>query len=421
MERSENNKGMDYCIRYYFALNPLNTQQDGKIYNSEKPMMEWDGKWFSSVCKEDTSWSCEVEIPYYNFTFDPKRDTLWRFNFLYISQTERQDVEICAFNPIEEGRGLLNLRSTSHFIIHASKGKTLPYTLFPYVALFKDTFYTFSLGADASIKKDDDLLFFTLNPEYASIETDVEQFNLERKKMIYLPEKRAFFMEGFELWKLPFEILYTRNLQDINYGLKFNGTYKNLKGNAFMISEKDTTGRFSFDFKNKCEGVRLKYETSLLSPGLFFIQRKTEKAYGIDALIYFPFNFSFNMQLTRAKGKDIYVLFDRVSGPSGYWLSSGIEILDEDFSFSVAYIPYEKNMFSIWFYNGYTKAYKRKQFFMLKIFYQKSTITGRTDFNFLFQYEFFAQSNVYFVYNLKKDKNEEKTLLMLKLAYQFNF
>jgi hypothetical protein len=46
---------------------------------------------------------------------------------------------------------------------------------------------------------------------------------------------------------------------------------------------------------------------------------------------------------------------------------------------------------------------------------------NREDINFLFQYEFFAGSNIYFVYNYKDIQGDIENLFMAKIAYEIRF
>jgi hypothetical protein len=65
---------------------------------------------------------------------------------------------------------------------------------------------------------------FTFNPDFAQIEADPAQINLEDVEL-RLSEKRPFFQEGMGLFKTPLELFYTRRAgaKDLKYGAKAVG------------------------------------------------------------------------------------------------------------------------------------------------------------------------------------------------------
>ncbi len=82
-----------------------------------------------------------------------------------------------------------------------------------------------SSGSDIILKGGYITSGITLNPEYLTVEGDVDMFNLEKSEVLYYPEKSPF-LEGFELWNMDFKVLHTRKISDINGGLELNLKYK---------------------------------------------------------------------------------------------------------------------------------------------------------------------------------------------------
>lgn len=534
---------------FLFGINPLNTQFDAKIYHFNKLEILWDEKWFSKTSVYDTLWKGEIRLPLR--IFKDLVDTSLYINILWKSHTEN-DIEIASYVVIPQGFKEYDLRFLEKIPLKIEFSKKEVSSIFPYFAFLKENKYSIKCGTDFKFKKDLLNMQFTINPEYASIESDVDEFNLEKKRMIYLPEKRPFFLEGIEMWKMPFEVFYTRSISDINAGSKFNLNLKKLNINGLWILEKDTI-KDKLKFENSTYACRSYYNFDKLGLGAFYIKRKfKDEGMGIDVNFYLPGGFNLSSQYTQAKGRDIMVNLERFS-IKGFWITSGFEYIDSLFNLSTAYIAYYKNTFSFWLYSGYTWINKRSLFpsysisiggtdayflnkknferygsitclFMpisqieisgsleparkfyegnyykntiyifsvkfgrnfphsvkffiefgpyyndylnyfsmnyeflifkklkgevnyvisrisyhedkrivfrliytpirkifLKIFYQKSTVSNRKDINFLFQYEFFAGSNIYFVYNYKKIKEGVKNILMMKFSYEFNF
>lgn len=535
---------------FFFSLNPLNNQTDAKIYNFNKLEELWDEVWVSETYIKDSLWGGKVKLPLR--IFKDLIDTNLYLNFIITSHTQK-DIEIITWSLIPEGYKSYDLRYTKKVPLNIKTEKKTFFSLIPYLALFRENNYFLKAGGDLRVQRGFLNLQFTINPEYASIEADVDQFNLDKRRVIYLPEKRPFFTEGLELWRLPFEVFYTRSILDIDAGGKANLNFKNLNINMLWILEKDTINK-EIIFKNSTYAIRGNYDLSKnISAGVFHIRRKfKEEGWGGDLNFYLPKGFVLSSQYTHAKGNDVIVYLSRQGG-KGFWINSGFEYLDSLFNLSTAYIAYYKNTFSYWIYSGYVWSYKRslfpsysisaggtdayfldgelferygdfsisfnpvsqieitgsvepgKRYYLgkhynnliyrfasalginyphsislitefgdyygsylnyyyinydflifkklkgrvsygisrinndenkriigrltynplkkvfLKIFYQKSTISDREDINLLFQYEFFAGSNIYCVYNYKNMQGDIENLFMAKITYEFRF
>ena len=63
---------------------------------------------------------------------------------------------------------------------------------------------------------------FSFNPDFATVEADVEQVNLTRYELSY-PEKRPFFLEGTESYRTRIVQFYSRRIGDMQWGAKVNG------------------------------------------------------------------------------------------------------------------------------------------------------------------------------------------------------
>ena len=72
---------------------------------------------------------------------------------------------------------------------------------------------------------------FSLNPDFATVEADVEQVNLTRYELSY-PEKRPFFLEGTESYSTRIRQFYSRRIGDMRWGAKVNGKVGKWRVNA---------------------------------------------------------------------------------------------------------------------------------------------------------------------------------------------
>jgi len=353
---------------FYFGINPANVQMDGKIFDRFKLFPNWDEIWYSETKRwEDSLWTFKMQIPINIFKADIKNDTLCLYiNFIRQAQLkEVGNYEIGSYVPILKGGLYQDLFYTNLIKIPLKKTKSYKSwmgSVIPYLSLLRENKQTkVKTGTDISLHFKDVEFSITVNPEYASIEADQDQFNLEKRRMIYLPEKRPFFVNGFELWELPFQVFYTRSLLDINLGFKLNYSEKNIKTNAFVVSEKDTLRNTSILNANQLTmGVRSVYELSFGNLGVFYIlNRGNISGRGGDLTFELPEKLQLTLQYTRAGGKDIYLYFHRYSG-SGITINSGFEYLEESLNLPTAFISYEPGTYSIWTYLGYNYTTERR-------------------------------------------------------------
>ncbi len=207
---------------YFFGVNALGTQYDGHAEGEgSKTDLRWDGIWQSATSYSLHSWTCEIAIPFRILRYDPKA-LRWGINFLvdlqgrqiaYWANTGMNPAGVSKFGSLV---GLKQIQTKTHF------------NLFPYLSFNHDRYgerennfkfpykYTDEKGNKVELGLDvkGDLtnaltLNLTLNPDFAIIEADVDQFNLFPKER-FIPEKRPFFLEGLEFFKTPLNLLYTR-------------------------------------------------------------------------------------------------------------------------------------------------------------------------------------------------------------------
>ena len=63
----------------------------------------------------------------------------------------------------------------------------------------------------------------TLNPDFSQVETDQLQLNFNDSFALFFPEKRPFFLEGADYFNSQFDVLYTRQIADPDFGLRTTG------------------------------------------------------------------------------------------------------------------------------------------------------------------------------------------------------
>jgi len=215
---------------YFFAVNPLGTQSDGRFSdNGRTSDVNWDTRWESAARITPFGWTAEFGIPFDVLKFDAK-SSVWGFNaerrtarslersFWVRDLTAK--FRVSQFGTLT-GLDLEGLAVKRHTII--------PYAQFQFDrgGRVRDEY-----GVDVRYNLSSNLgLEATINPDFATIETDVERVNLTRFELSY-PEKRPFFLEGAENYSTRIRQFYSRRIGEIPWGVKLNGKLSGWNLNA---------------------------------------------------------------------------------------------------------------------------------------------------------------------------------------------
>ncbi len=209
---------------YYFMTNALSTQTDGRIVDDGRTVDNtWDAYWQCASQRTDTSWTVEMGIPFTSLKYTTGDSVQWGINF---GRTRRRNLETSFWaGPLDNiyrvsqaGR-LMGLQITPL----PRRYQIIPYALSrfqekktSYIDAGIDLRYAFTPRLSA---------YFTVNPDFATIEADQEQINLTRFEL-ELSEKRQFFLEGNELFQQRIRTFYSRRISDITVGAKILGKEK---------------------------------------------------------------------------------------------------------------------------------------------------------------------------------------------------
>lgn len=339
---------------YFFLVNANGIKEDGVIVQKSTGKKEWDFVWEVKTERiSDTLWAAKFKIPLEQTDFNRNVDSLALYmNFVRSSRLQGVgNFEAGTLVPIR-GNNYYDLEFTKKYIFEMGRNrKALILLNEPYIAVYRSKMgMYFAGGSDISLKTSTGNVTVTVNPEYATVEGDIEQFNLNKSEMLYYPEKRPFFMYGFELWNLPFSVLYTRRIEDIDAGIKVNLKSHKTGVNLFLLEEKDTASVY-MSRKRLTGGLRVLFFSKNFELGGFYLRsRDTSEAKGMDVMFFLPSKFNLNIQYTAdLRGKsDIYVHLYRYVRP-GINVESGFEHLDS-VTISTAYMPYPKFTRTMWLY-----------------------------------------------------------------------
>jgi len=190
---------------YLFVTNPNGALADvwvgdeGKDFNKS-----WNGVWDVAVERNDEGWFVEMVIPFSTLKFKKDSSQVWGINFeRNIRRTKEQllwqgwsrlyDVE-----KISQGGKLSGINN----IKQGKKIELLPYVLGGFEFTEGESTNTGKLGGEINFDITPTLkLNFTINTDFAQVESDRQQINLSRFSLYY-PEKRQFFLEGKNYYDL---------------------------------------------------------------------------------------------------------------------------------------------------------------------------------------------------------------------------
>jgi hypothetical protein len=232
-------------------VNPRGIQADG-IFNDANGNEDFSPDFFyDTAAKIDAGgWSAEYRIPFASLRYNDAPEQTWNilvwrnypreFRYAYQSAAipRGSNCYICWMHPIV---GLSGLPKSGHLVAA------------PYVTAQSTSRPEGPLGTPLErepLKKDAGLdlkwtptqnqaVDMTFNPDFSQIESDVAQITTNRRFAVFFPEKRPFFLEGFDLFDTPLQVAYTRNINSPRWGTRATGK---IGGSAYTVLVTDDHG-----------------------------------------------------------------------------------------------------------------------------------------------------------------------------------
>jgi len=197
---------------FVFGTNPSGIEYDGQIASTEMSRfgsggfnMNWDTSWNVVSRVHDRGWSAEFEIPFKSLRYGSAEIQDWNINF---QRNIRRTNEVVFWSPLPVQHGLNRLS-----LAGTLKGMQVPpqrnLNVTPYImgksnsggALTKSESEE-EAGFDLKYSLTPSLtLDVTYNTDFAQVEVDQQQVNLDRFSLFF-PEKRPFFLENAGLFSV---------------------------------------------------------------------------------------------------------------------------------------------------------------------------------------------------------------------------
>ena len=246
---SQNNNRMNY----EFIVNPLGMQMDSIQNNiTDEKNDLWDGIWHSYGRVTDNGYIVEMEIPFRILNFKQSDEVKsWpielfriypRETWLRISHVKLNKDIACKTCQYPKAKGFKTARTAKNIMLTPSLVVKSEETRDIYDA--NDNWHhnkeieaglDFRWGITSNT-----LLNATINPDFSFIESDAAQLNVNENFSLNYDEKRPFFLDNSEYFASNFDLIYTRNITDPDYGLKLTGAENNHTYGVFISQDQQT-------------------------------------------------------------------------------------------------------------------------------------------------------------------------------------
>ncbi len=194
---------------FVFGTNPAGIEYDGQVTKEGSGddfgsgggafNLNWDGAWSVRATITDDGWSAEFEIPFRTLRYGRDDVQQWGINF---QRNIRRNNEIAYWAPLDRNRNLYRVSQAGTLNgIQPPAQRNLqvtPYALGQWQrgGAQSGTESNSEFGVDIKYSITSSLtLDLTVNTDFAQVEADEQQVNLDRFNLFF-PEKRPFFLEN---------------------------------------------------------------------------------------------------------------------------------------------------------------------------------------------------------------------------------
>ena len=245
---------------FVFGTNPAAVEYDAQVDNEGQGNfsnarqqggavggfnLNWDASWTVKTLTGEFGWSAEFAIPLRTLRFATGKDVVWGINF---QRNIRKSNEITywAPMPIQFDLKRLSLAGTLRGLNLQSPGnlKLIPYVLGQAAKNYSKTPPTTNLkpdiGGDVKYSVTPSItLDLTYNTDFAQVEVDDQQVNLDRFNLFF-PEKRPFFLENAGVFSVgspgEVDLFFSRRI-----GIGTNGSLVPIIGGARLSGKAKNT------------------------------------------------------------------------------------------------------------------------------------------------------------------------------------
>lgn len=244
----------DRRLNYEFLVNPFGVQNDA-IFNEMTGEVNdlWDGIWHSFGKITEQGFQVEIAIPYNILNFEESDDIkTWalelirvypRDSRLRLSHIPLDRDNACWLCQYPEAKGFKqakagnNLQITPAVVASSNQQRDI---------YDENDNWDNENDIDAGIDlrwgiNPNNTLSLTVNPDFSTIEADAGQLSINKTFSLYYDEKRAFFLDNSDYFSSNYDLVYTRNIGDPDYGVKLTGKEGQHSYGVFVTNDTNTT------------------------------------------------------------------------------------------------------------------------------------------------------------------------------------
>lgn len=240
-------------LNYEFFVNPFGVQNDG-IQNEMTGESNdlWDGIWQSYGKITDQGYQVEIAIPYHILNFEQNSDIkTWSMELvrlypretrLRISHVPLDRDNACWLCQYPEIKGFKHAKIGSNLMLTPSlvANKSQSRDIYDSQDNWHDD-NDIDAGLDLRWGiNPNTLLNVTLNPDFSTVESDSGQLSVNKTFSLFYDEKRPFFLDNAEYFSSNFNLVYTRNIADPDFGTKLTGTKNQHTYGLFVTNDTQT-------------------------------------------------------------------------------------------------------------------------------------------------------------------------------------
>ena len=327
---------------YIFAANPIGIQAEGLYSEDTGTDYSWDTVWNSSGKRLKDGYVVLMSIPFRSLRFSHEDMQQWGF---LLERKIPRDNEVSYWPYVTDKiNGRLNQEASLNGLEHISPGRNIEFN--PYgiwrasrslndvdtPARFEGETLGGRAGADGKfVIKDSLVLDVTVKPDFSQIESDEPQVTVNQRFPVYFPEKRPFFLENNNYFSTNYQLLYTRNIVDPEYGARLTGKMGKFSLGFIFANDRSpgqAVASTDPEFGKKAQFAigRVNYDVLGRSTiGVMYTDREFDGSFnrigGVDGSFKWKKNYFANFQALESSTKDLqgnYFAGPAVNGGGGY-------------------------------------------------------------------------------------------------------
>ncbi|MBN1633153.1 MAG: carbohydrate binding family 9 domain-containing protein [Ignavibacteria bacterium] len=221
---------------YELFVNPYGVQGDLLWTTPGNEDVSFDAVWYSEAKINEDNWTAEIAVPFKSLRFPKKNIQEWKIHvYRNRPRKNRQEISWAAvsrnaptlFTNSGTLKGINNVKSGNNLEILPSFVSSQSGNISDYSNAYSEFLnekikgqfgLNIKYGISSTLTAD-----LTYNPDFSQIEADAGIININNPYAYSYIEKRPFFIEGANIFSTPFNVVYTRMINNPLTAFKLSG------------------------------------------------------------------------------------------------------------------------------------------------------------------------------------------------------